>query len=146
MAPDHQYQEFKKLIGTRAHEARVTFSHVSPLPTLKPICYPQYQKRKEQRQNPQNSTHLASLSPSPLPEHVQTLTPLAAKDSRRRQRTLVCTQSQCEVTEASLRSLHSNPRYSLSLSLSLSIVKRRSLNQEKLQFFCFKSFNFLCGY
>ena len=83
-----------------------------------------------------------------------TLTPSVAEDSRRRQRTLICTQSQCEVTEASLRALHSDPFtpihgtlfLSLSLSLSFSIVKRRSLNQEKLQFFCFKSFNFLCGY
>ena len=158
MAPDHQYQEFKKLIGTRAHEARVPFSHVSPLPTLKPICYPQYQKRKEQRQNPQNSTHLASLSPSPLPEHVQTLTP----SHHRWQRTLVGGRGLSSALNRSVRlqRLHSEPftpipslrstvlsfSLSLSLSLSFSIVKRRSLNQEKLQFFCFKSFNFLCGY
>ena len=80
VAPDHHHMEFKKLIGTRAHEARVPFSHVSPQATLKLICYPNYQKRKEF-----DSTHLVSLSPSPLAEHVQTLTP----SHHQRQRTLV---------------------------------------------------------
>ena len=116
MAPDHQYQEFKKLIGTRAHEARVPFSHVSPLPTLKPICYPQYQKRKEQRQNPQNSTHLASLSPSPLPEHVQTLTPSHPHTIGGRG-----LSSAAEVTEASLRALHSDPFTPIHGTLFLSL-------------------------
>ena len=79
MAPDHQYQEFKKLIGTRAHEARVPFSHASPQATLKLICYPQYPENKRAKTKPTKQTHLVSLSPSPLPEHVQTLTPSAAE-------------------------------------------------------------------
>ena len=112
VAPDHYHMEFKKLIGTRAHEARVLFSHVSPQATLKLICYPNYQKRKEF-----DSTHLVSLSPSPLAEHVQTLTP----SHHRRQRTLVCTQSQCEVTEASVRALHSDPFTPIHGTLFLSL-------------------------
>ena len=113
VAPDHYHMEFKKLIGTRAHEARVLFSHVSPQATLKLICYPNYQKRKEF-----DSTHLVSLSPSPLAEHVQTLTP----SHHRRQRTLVGGRGYRGFTPSpSLRSLHSDLRYSLSLSLSPSL-------------------------
>ena len=130
MAPDHQHQEFKKLIGTRAHEARVPFSHVSPLATLKTIFDRQYQNRKEQRKGTNKEkerTHTLSRTPSqskeptPLAEHAYTLTPSAAEDSRRRQRTLVCTQSQCEVTEASLRALHSDPFTPIHGTLFLSL-------------------------
>ena len=119
MAPDHQHQEFKKLIGTRAHEARVPFSHVSPLPTLKPICYPQYQKRKEQRQYPPCLPITLTLSRTRSNPH--TLTPSAVEDSHWRQRTLVCTQSQCEVTKASLRALHSDPFTPIHGTLFLSL-------------------------
>ena len=102
VAPDHHHMEFKKLIGTRAHEARVPFSHVSPQATLKLICYPNYQKRKEF-----DSTHLVSLSPSPLAEHVQTLTP----SHHRRQRTLVGGRGLSSAVNRSVRlqRLHSEP-------------------------------------
>ena len=128
MALDHQHQEFKKHIGTRAHEARVPFSHVSPLPTLKPYVTHNTRKEKSKDETHKDETHktvptLSPYHPHPYqntfkPSHPHTLTPSTVEDSRLH--SIAVWGYRGFTPSPSLRSTVLSFSLSLSLSLSLS--------------------------
>ena len=143
MAPDHQQQKFKKLTGTRAHEARVlpgfqrhlthklsnSQSHSQSFKLSQTLTL-KVSEKKRKREKKKLSLSLSLTS--------------AAEDSRRRQ--LLVSLAAVEAVEAF--TLHSDPWYpffSLSLSIGLPlIVSAENPNEPQLQEIIIRNPKFAC--
>ena len=129
MAPDHQQQKFKKLIGTRAHEARVlpgfqrhlthklsnSQSHSQSFKLSQTLTLKVSEKKeKEKKKNSHSHSHLHRRQEEKKNSHSHSHLHRRQGDSRRRQ--LLVSLAAVEAAEAF--TLHFDPRYPLFLSLS----------------------------